>query len=197
MKKWNHIGAILAGGKSQRMGQPKEGIILWNDLPMIEHIIETLLAICKKVVIIGEAKGYNNKKYNLKVIPDKSSYQGPLLGVETLLESSLDTEYLITACDQPLLTPELLSDLTNDNTIADLKLFRTNPKDDINPFPGIYNVSLLPNIKESIQNNRFAMHLMIKECSNVSWIELPNNSIHLLHNINTKEDLEKIKKLPL
>jgi molybdopterin-guanine dinucleotide biosynthesis protein A len=37
-------GAVLAGGQSARMGQPKAAVRLWDGRTMMEHMLDTLLA---------------------------------------------------------------------------------------------------------------------------------------------------------
>src|SRR3989338_1209190 len=82
-----------------------------------------------------------------KRIPDHKPDSGPLGGIETLLSSNLDTEYLVVACDQPLLTVELLQKLAKSTPSSNIRLFTFESFSDINPFPGIYPSSLLPHIK--------------------------------------------------
>ena len=48
---------VLAGGKSSRMGADK-GLILLNDKPMIQYVIEQLKPLCKNIFIVT-----NNSEY--------------------------------------------------------------------------------------------------------------------------------------
>lgn len=190
---WPHIGTILAGGQSKRMGEPKEGVLLWDDKPMIDHLINTLSKITREILILGEPKGADIKsRKDIKCIPDHKPDSGPLGGMETLLSSNLDTEYLVVACDQPLLTVELLQKLAKSTPSSNIRLFTFEDFNDINPFPGIYPSLLLPHIKHSIQKGLTAMHEMIQSCSDVTWIPINQSEAALLKNINTPKDLKEL-----
>lgn len=188
---WPHTGAVLAGGNSSRMGKPKEGILLQDGHKMIEHAISTLSPLCKNVVIIGKCEGY--KTSNITVIPDKRPELGPLEGIETLLTSNLDTEYLVVACDQPFLTKDLLLRLVTSKSSSLIRLFGTgNRKDrETNSFPGYYSGKLLSHVQDCIQKNKLAMYTMIKSCKDVEWISISEKERLLLKSINTPCDLEE------
>ncbi|MBI2996334.1 MAG: molybdenum cofactor guanylyltransferase [Candidatus Melainabacteria bacterium] len=190
---WQHTGAILAGGQSKRMGRPKEGVLLWDLRPMIEHVMDILQTICKSIVIVGKCEGYYPKQN--KFISDRLPNLGPIGGIESLLSSNLDTEYLVVACDQPFLTQEILKFLIKDEEPEKIKLFKASGNKKINPFPGYYPASILSHVKDSIQKGRTAMHEMIVDCPSVTWIPIQESQESFLRSINTPSDLfVKIKQ---
>lgn len=187
--KWPHIGTILAGGQSKRMGKPKESILLWDNKPMIEHVIQVLGVVCEKIVIVGKCEGYDS---DITLLEDTIPTLGPVGGLETLLSSGIDTEYLVVACDQPLLTIELLQKLIKSTPSSNIRLFTFEGFKNINPFPGIYPSFLLSHIKYSIRKGLTAMHEMIQSCPNVTWIPINQREAALLKNINTLKDLKEL-----
>lgn len=187
--KWPHIGTILAGGQSKRMGEPKESILLWDNKSMIEHVIQVLEVICEKIVIVGKCEGYDS---DITLLEDTVPKLGPVGGLETLLSSGIDTEYLVVACDQPLLTVELLQKLIKSTPSSNIRLFAFEGFKDINPFPGIYPSSLLSHVTNSIQKGLTAMHEMIQSCPNITWIPINQSEATLLRNINTPKDLKEL-----
>ena len=189
--KWQHTGAIFAGGQSKRMGSPKEGVLLWDNRPMIEHVIEVLKKVCKKIIIIGKCEGYDSK--DITLLQDITLNLGPVGGLKTLLSSGIDTEYLVVACDQPLLTPELLRKLIKSEVSSKLRLFSYSGFTDINPLPGYYSSSLLSHVQDSIKNGFTAMHEMIENYPSVSWVSITQAEALLLKNVNTPHDLEEVK----
>ncbi len=191
--KWPHIGTILAGGQSKRMGEPKEGVLLWDKKPMIDHLINTLSKITREILILGEPKGIDIKsRKDIKCISDHKPGSGPLGGIETLLNSRLGAEYLVVACDQPLLTVELLQKLIKSTPSSNIRLFAFEGFNELNPFPGIYPSSLLPHVKYSIQKGLTAMHEMIQSCPNITWVPINQSEAALLKSINTPEDLKEL-----
>ena len=188
---WSHTAAILAGGESKRMGTPKEGIPLWDSRPMIEHIVNTISIITKKIVIVGECKGYSPTK-DIKIIPDFEPHRGPLIGLKSLLKSNLDSAYLVIACDQPLITKELLQLLIQEES-QHIKLFTGEKLEArIDPFPGYYPTSCLKNLQNMIEIGNSSMQAFLKS-SKIDWIKIPEDQKHLLRSINTPQDLEEVK----
>lgn len=191
--KWPHTGAILAGGKSRRMGTPKQEILLPNGLSMIEQSIKLLSSICRQIVVVGKWDEQNKdilKKKNVQQILDHMPGLGPLCGIETLLKSSLDNEYLVIACDQPFLTEELLLKLTNKSS-SHPKLFKFEGENETQPFPGYYPKSCLPIIESLTKNGKVAMYDFICN-TQIEWINLPKNLSHLVRSINTPSDLQEV-----
>ncbi|MEH6639132.1 MAG: molybdenum cofactor guanylyltransferase [Porticoccaceae bacterium] len=97
------IGAILAGGKSQRMGQDK-ALLQVGSGTLLDHMNNTLkaLPILTDVVICRNQAGYLND-----IKPDL----GPLGALYTLSQHYPDYRALIVPVDMPLLSIELLSEL--------------------------------------------------------------------------------------
>ena len=182
--KWNHTGAILAGGKSSRMGKPKEGVMLWDGRPMIEHVIDSLKEVCRKVVIVGKCEGYTlQPEDNIEIIPDNIAEKGPLSGLEALLASGIDSEYLVVSCDQPLITSDILVLLTRDRTVIP-RFFLT--LDQFNPFPGVYPESWLPKIRHAIENEKLSLCELVKN-SEIFCILIAKNQC--LKSMNSPQDL--------
>lgn len=70
ISKWPHTGAILCGGKSSRMKQPKAGILLSSGITLIEHVYLALKDVCREVVLVGHGEGIPESLHFLKRIDD-------------------------------------------------------------------------------------------------------------------------------
>lgn len=180
--------AILAGGESRRMGQPKEGVLLPDGTPMIARVISVLQTVCRRVVIIGACRGFQIPDGVLH-LPDLHPGEGPLAGLETLLASDLDDRYLLAGCDQPLLTPDLLRRLAGCE--AEVCLFHTGNEEDFFPLPGIYSTSLLPLVREALSSGRRSMKRLIEQAQ-VTRIPLSPAEAALLRSINTPDELAEL-----
>lgn len=77
------IGAILAGGKSQRMGGADKGAAMFNGKRLVDHVFEKLSAQADIIVISG-ADDYG---LGVSAVPDLSlSFGGPVNGVFSVLD---------------------------------------------------------------------------------------------------------------
>lgn len=194
-------GAIFAGGKSLRMGQPKAALPLWDHRPMMDHVMAQLAPLCHQLVVVGTCSGYDVKPQpGLYHIQDIHPGYGPMAGMEALLSSGFDTEYLVMTCDQPLVTTDLLEQLLVPRPqlaqATDPSNPRTNKADrgfrffcmenghPLLPFPGVYPAGWLPQVKQAMAEHRYSLRDTLEaEC--LQWIPLPPETAACLESINT------------
>lgn len=105
---------ILAGGQGQRMNGADKGLMLWQDKPMIEHIINTIDAPADQIIISANRNLNIYKKYATNVINDEvnnfqDDYQGPLAGISSAMHICTAPYLLCLPCDTPA-PPENLFD---------------------------------------------------------------------------------------
>jgi molybdenum cofactor guanylyltransferase len=95
------LGVVLAGGRSQRMGADKAGLI-WKGRRLLDHAVALLTAAgCSRVVVSGDHAGYEH-------IQDRYPERGPLGGLTSVAEQVVQTRWLVVAVDQPLLDRRIL-----------------------------------------------------------------------------------------
>lgn len=94
-------GALLAGGKSTRMGRDKSGLPMSGGKLLWQHQVETLLAAgAKEIVISGPLNGlYANTGY--RIIPDEFPDCGPMGGLFSCLHQTRMSHLLLLAVDLP------------------------------------------------------------------------------------------------
>jgi len=182
------IGAVLAGGRSRRMGRPKADIPLGDGRSMIDHVIARVKAVCPQVVVVGGAPVSMD---GVRHLPDTLPDLGPLGGLNTLLDSGLANAYLVVACDQPFLLPEILRLLlAGDPAVA--HLFRPIRNRPIDPFPGYYPAGLLsfdPNNRGVLAQKERSMQRFIQTIQ-VAFLPLPLPLRCSIESINTPADLQ-------
>ena len=189
-----YTGAILAGGKSSRMGSAKQELVLPDGRTILDRLVSTLLEICPSVIIVGESGG-NEEPSSSRVtrLADLHPGFGPLSGMEALFASGADQGYVVTACDQPLLTASLLGRLfVGDPSRA--HLFRASDPGSFYPFPGYYPASMLPLVSQSLKAGRYSVHSLLTHVE-PEWIPVADSERSLLFNMNTPEELETLRKL--
>jgi len=178
---------ILCGGKSSRM-QSEKGLVLFQNKPFIEHIIQAILPISKDITLITNTKDYDYLAY--QKIPDIIIDKGPLGGIFTALSHS-DTEFnLILSCDIPLISSELLSELiSKHNAEALITVFASESR--LHPLIGIYSKKILPVIKSAIDNNDLKMMNLIANIPHQIITIEESENFHLT-NINSVDELNDL-----
>ncbi len=93
---------ILAGGRGQRMSGQDKGLMLWQDRPMIEHVLNQLQAPRERLIISANRNLDSYRKYSDIVVEDSlEDFQGPLAGILSAMQVC-NTEYLLCVpCDTP------------------------------------------------------------------------------------------------
>jgi molybdenum cofactor guanylyltransferase len=100
--------AVLAGGRSRRMGQDKALLPLTaGGPPMLALVLERLRQVAADVIIVSERRaGYD--AFGAPVVPDDFPDAGALGGIATALRHAAHDHCLVVACDMPFLSLPLL-----------------------------------------------------------------------------------------
>ena len=157
------IGGVISGGLSKRMGQAKDRMLLADGRSMLQHVLDTMLNVCKEVIVAGpELPVHIREDERIHFIKDNFPGQGPLAGVEAILSTGHASGYIIAACDQPMLKEELLKMLIPDD--AEMPCFFDLAESGImQPFPGYYPVNWLADIRDSLRRNRRSLKALIAD----------------------------------
>ena len=99
--------AIIAGGKSSRMGQDKSFVQLQGK-PLIEHILARLsdLGQDETILITNRPDAYAHLR--LPMYGDLLPNKGSLGGIYTAIHYSRTPDTLVIACDMPFVNAALL-----------------------------------------------------------------------------------------
>ena len=184
---WPHTGAILCGGKSRRMGRPKAEIVLPDGRRMAECVYDALSVVCRQVVLVGGNVETLSGLSDLPPIADRISNVGPLGGVEALLASGLDTEYLIAPCDVFLAVPELFLLLVEPEVAAPAVLVAEGSQR-VEPLVARYGTAAHPIVRDMIEQGRLSMRELARRCD-ARRIPVPQSLDFALQNANTPSDL--------
>jgi len=96
--------AIMAGGKSRRMGQDKAWIEL-DGQPLIRRVADVLAQVADEVIIVANEPRY--AALGLRVVPDRFPDGGALGGIATGVRAAIHDRVLVAACDMPFLSAEV------------------------------------------------------------------------------------------
>lgn len=102
---------ILAGGQSRRMGSDK-ALQTWDGRPATLRLRDLAMGVCEGTML-SRAPGQDLPEgwTESDTIRDRGTASGPLRGILSAMEAIPDRAWLVVACDQPLLSRELLATL--------------------------------------------------------------------------------------
>jgi len=174
---------ILAGGKSSRMGEDK-GLMIFNEKPMIQHIIDVAKPLVDETIIISNNTAY--EQFNCPVFEDLIKDKGPLAGIYTGLMHSKTAKNLILSCDVPFVNEPLLKTLIANCKDVDVVI----PKKDnrTHQLIGVYDKSCASSFKTAINNNELKIKLAIEKL-NLKIIKFDEMNSKIFNNINAKNDI--------
>lgn len=178
--------AIIAGGKSLRMGEDKSKLI-YNKKTFIDNIIEASQDF-KEIIIISSDKNITKNK-KVKIIEDIYIGYGPMGGIYTALTYSKYDKVLCIACDMPLIKRETLSLIGRCKDDYEVLIPKIDNK--IEPLCSVYSKKSLQRIENSIKNNQVKIKDFIKELDYRFISE--NLKKEDFFNINTKKDYRELR----
>ncbi len=180
---WRHTGAVLAGGASDRMGVPKESLLTPDGRSIIQTVLDVLDEVCSHVVVAGHRLDGRTE------IPDLRTNSGPLAGIEAVLASGLDDQYLISASDTPLATPSLLRKLLESK--SELTVFEVEGQTKIQSLPMRISAGTLKHVSRALDRGRYAIHDFIRG-RETAYVPVSAEEGELLRSVNTPEDYKDV-----
>jgi len=98
------LGAVLAGGRSTRMGQDKADVLVQGST-MLEMVATAVRPVSDQLIVLGpDREGWD-------CWPDSFHAQGPLAGVATALARTDKDHVVLVAVDHPFVTTNTLRHL--------------------------------------------------------------------------------------
>jgi molybdopterin-guanine dinucleotide biosynthesis protein A len=184
-------GAILAGGKSQRMGRPKPFVELRGH-SLISWVLESLRPVCREVFIVADQV----EPYVIlgcRVVQDCIPGRGPMGGVYTALLSAHERNVFVTGCDTPFLKAEVIRYLASH--LEDFEAAVPKLPDGFHPLHAVYTKDCLPRLYQHLITGRLSLidFLQVARIRVVSGEEIEPIDPQLISflNINTPRDLER------
>jgi molybdopterin-guanine dinucleotide biosynthesis protein A len=107
--------ALLAGGRSTRMGTDKAFLRIGNEL-LIERQLRCLRETGAEELLISGRAGVNYSPFCVRVIYDGQSHAGPLAGLASILKSASSDMVLVLAVDLPEMNSTMLKKILSATT---------------------------------------------------------------------------------
>lgn len=145
-------GIVLSGGKSTRMGSEK-GLVHYNGMPMVSHVINALMTVSKDIVLIANDAAYSEMLP--RVFQDEYHEKGPLAGIITGLRNTKHARSIVLACDIPCISPRLLAWMLDRCPTDKGCVLQFEGR--MHPLIGIYRQADLLKMEARLQNNQLRM----------------------------------------
>ncbi len=120
-------GLILAGGRSERMGQDK-GALDYHGRPQREYITQLLESVVSSVIISGRSGQFNSEEVK-NILTDEFLDLGPYGALLTAFKKYPEVAWLVVAIDMPKVDIRTLEYLINHRNPAAIATAFINPLD--------------------------------------------------------------------
>ena len=182
--------AVMAGGKSRRMGQDKAWIEL-EGRPIVARVIDVLREVADEVLIVANDPRF--AELGLRVVPDRFPEGGALGGIATGVGAAGHDRVLIAACDMPFLRADVWR----------LLIARAEDADAVVPKVGgeyetlhaLYTKTCLGPMERALASGRmrvisFFPDVRVREVGEAE-LRVLDPDLRSLTNVNTPEELDR------
>ena len=183
--------ALLAGGKSSRMGTDKS-FVLVHGRPMIEIIRERVAGLGEELILVAN-KPDDYAYLGLPLVGDIYPDHGSLGGIYTALATAAHPHTLVVACDMPWLNRDLLRYMIGLRQTADVvvPVWQDYPE----PLHAIYSKACLGPIEAKLKAKMLKITVFFGQVAvrfvARAEIEQFDEDGRSFANINSPQDLEE------
>jgi molybdopterin-guanine dinucleotide biosynthesis protein A len=187
-------GAILAGGRSRRMGRDKATLPFRNK-PLIAYVHEIVKQVLTEVFVISKHHAAI-EGIESPILKDITPREGSLVGVASALLYATSDYVFVFGGDMPFLRKEAIIHMMNQVHGEDIVIPRTDAG--YEPLHAVYRRSCLSHMLRAIDRDRIKITDLLPFLS-VKVIEEPalflNKGVSIFTNVNTEEDLLLAERL--
>jgi molybdopterin-guanine dinucleotide biosynthesis protein A len=151
--------AILAGGKSQRMGFDKQLFHIEKD-QMFELFWFALSWRFEDILIVTEkTELYSDQK--IRAVSDIIPDLGPLSGIHAALSQSKSEYVYVVACDMPMIDLKYIEYLKKRLELSPADACVTRIGNRVEPFHAFFSKRALPVIEEDLLAGKSSIHYLL------------------------------------
>jgi molybdopterin-guanine dinucleotide biosynthesis protein A len=195
MSPTNIAGAILAGGRGERIGGAKAMRRLLAD-PMIEHVAAVLRPTVDRLAVVGDL-GAAEVIDAVHLRDEAGDQVGPLAGVLSALQWSAreSAQWLVVVpCDMPLLPPNLVERLLDAVIDRDVATAYAQTPGGQHPLVSVWRAELALPLRSAMAGGHPAVRDMLARFGAVG-VSFDDDRAFL--NVNTPTDLAEAEELLL
>mgnify|MGYP001826365355 CR=1 FL=1 len=177
------VGAVLAGGRSERMGRDKSGLES-DDGSFLDRATRGLRDVFGLVLVVGGGKAPTGTVLVDDIIADR----GPLAGIASAIEH-VDRSIFVCPIDTPLLSSRTVGLLSKRQLRpGQARVARVDGR--VQPVVGAYSSDLLPFMMAVLESEDRSMMAFLSKVPHLELVDITDGS---LRNINTPQDYEALR----
>jgi molybdenum cofactor guanylyltransferase len=186
--------AILAGGKSTRMGKDKATIEVFNK-PLIQQVYEKAHHVFRKILIVSSV---HEQFFGIEapIVKDILPVRSSIVGIASALLSANTPYVFVLGCDMPFVTTQSIEHVLKEINREDIIIPRT--RYGWEALHAVYNRSCLSIMLTRIGLQRLKVTDILPFFSVREVEEHPafiNKELSVFTNINVEEDLPLVQHL--
>jgi molybdopterin-guanine dinucleotide biosynthesis protein A len=187
-------GAVLAGGRSTRMGLDKARLVL-GGRSLAQRAADALRHVCAQVIVVGTGAP---ELARCRTVPDALPLRCSLTGLYTALVTAPCPLVLVAPCDVPFVEAALLRLLLQAWRPGLLSVVPLGPHGE-EPLVALHHRDLAPRLRDCLDAGalRIASALDRSRLAHLPWASLRRLGVppEAFWNLNTPEDLEQARRL--
>jgi molybdopterin-guanine dinucleotide biosynthesis protein A len=184
---------ILSGGRATRMNGVDKGLVLLQNKPLIQHVIERLTPQADEILINANRELAQYQAMGYPVLQDEvEDFLGPLAGFSLGLQHAKHVYVLTVPCDSPLLPLDLAQRLMAALVEHNAEIAVATSEDSTHPVFCLCKKTVLPSLTAYLQQGERRVSAWQKS---QQYIEVDfNDCSEAFTNLNTREDLAALEE---
>lgn len=187
---------VLAGGKSERMGQDKATIRLVSGRTLLENALAVAGAVAGQVGMVGSRQKYASYAWAGEIVEDVFPDRGPLGGIHAALSATTTEWNVILAVDLPGATAALLEWILKMARESGSQVTVPSVGGGLQPLCGVYRKSFRDRAEKALKEahnkvdasfDRGSLRILTEE-----EVRAAGFSPEMFVNVNTPEEFQKI-----
>ena len=183
---------ILSGGRATRMGGIDKGLVLLQQKPLIQLVIECLAPQVDEILINANREITQYQAFNYPVFQDvHADFIGPLAGFSLGLQHAMHDYLLTVPCDSPLMPHDLAQRLLNALITQQADIVVASSDGNAHPVFCLCKKSVLPSLTEYLASGERRVSSWQKS---LAYTEVDFSDCRdAFVNLNTFEDLAALE----
>jgi len=185
--------AILAGGKSSRMGFDKQ-LLMEDDRRILETVIEILKQEFSDILIVT-AKPQLYDGMGVRLCSDAYPGRGPLAGVHAALRNTRSQYVYLLACDMPVVNLPFIRHMKEKLLETRMDICASRYNDRMEPFNTFYSRALLGEVVHRLETGNSSLFRFIHASRTCVLSQEDaacfDKELRMFTNINTRSEYEK------
>jgi molybdopterin-guanine dinucleotide biosynthesis protein A len=162
-------GAVLAGGRSARMGTDKARLVVDGETLLARQLLRLREAGAQERLVVGRPAEECVCDPGVRFVPDRRPGAGPLAGLEAALAAGETGLMLVLAVDLPFLTADLLRRLVQQGG-PEVGVVPVRAEQ-LEPLVALYPRRALAEITRRLQAGELALQPLVRTGVAAGWLK--------------------------